>query len=94
MSRLPHCVWAAMMLLLLAMSLASVTVAKTPPPNPPQASSQDKTKACNDAADKKGLKDEERKTFMQSCLGKVANSGSGGNLSQQDKATVCKEPRG
>jgi sulfur relay (sulfurtransferase) complex TusBCD TusD component (DsrE family) len=81
------------MSLLLATSLTYVVAAKAALPNPAQpsaASSQDKAKACNDAADRKGLKDQERKTFMQNCLNKAADSGSGGNVSQQDKATVCK----
>jgi len=90
MSRISHYVWAAMVSLLLATSLTSAIAAKAPMYNPPQASSQDKAKACNDAADKKGLKDQDRKTFMQNCLNKAANSGFGGNASQQDKATACK----
>jgi hypothetical protein len=90
MLRNSHCVWVTMMSFLLAVTLPAASVVKMPPTNPPQASSQDKAKACNDAADKKGLKDEDRKTFMQSCLGKVAGSGSGSNASQQDKATTCK----
>jgi len=32
-----------------------------------QTSSQDKAKACNSAADRKGLKGDDRKTFMQDC---------------------------
>ena len=77
-------------MLFLAASLISTTAAKTPSyPQSTGASSQDKAKACNDAADKKGLKDQDRKTFMQNCLNKAANSGSGGNVSQQDKATAC-----
>jgi hypothetical protein len=82
MSRISRYVGATMMSLLLAVSLSSVTAAKAPP--------QDKAKACNDLADKKGLKDQERKTFMQSCLNKAADSGSAGNVSQQDKGTICK----
>ena len=92
MSRISPYVGAAMMSLLLATSLTSV-IAATPQSKPAQsstASSQDKAKACNDAADKKGLKDEDRKNFMQTCLGKAAGSGSGSNASQQDKATTCK----
>ncbi len=91
MTRISHYVGAAMMSLLLATSLTSVVAAKTPPYSPPQpstASSQDKAKACNDAADKKGLKDPERKTFMQNCLNQATSSG--GNVSEQDKATTCK----
>jgi hypothetical protein len=37
----------------------------------------------------KGLKDQERKTFMQNCLNKAANSGSDAKVSQQDKGTAC-----
>ena len=58
MSRISHIVWAAMMSLLLATSLTLVIAAKASPSNPApssDASSQDKAKACNDAADKKGL---------------------------------------
>ena len=88
MSRIPHYVWAVMTSLLLATSLTLAVAAKAPQSS--AASSQDKAKACNDAADKKGLKDQERKTFMQNCLNKAANSGSGSNVSQQDKATACK----
>jgi hypothetical protein len=79
-----------MMSVLLAVTLTSVSVAKTPLHNTPQASSQDKAKACNDAADKKSLTGKDRQTFMQTCLGKAADAGSGGNVSQQDKATTCK----
>ena len=92
MSRISHCVSATMMSLLLATSLTSVLAAKTPPSNrapSSTASSQDKAKACNDAADKQGLKDPQRKTFMQNCLNQAASSGSGGNVSEQDKATTC-----
>ena len=92
MSRISHYGWAALISLLLATSLTSVVAAKTPQPNPAQsstASSQDKAKACDDAADKKGLKDQERKTFMQNCLNKAANSGSDAKVSQQDKGTAC-----
>jgi hypothetical protein len=93
MSRISHYVWAAMMSLLLATSLTSSIAAQTAQSKPAPSStvfSQDKVKACSDAADKKGLKDQERKTFMQNCLNKAANAGSGGNASQQDKGTACK----
>ncbi len=93
MSRMSHYVWATMLSLLLATSLTSLVAARTPRPNSDQsstASSQDKAKACNDAADKKDLKDQQRKTFMQNCLSKAADSGSGGNMSQKDKAETCK----
>ena len=92
MARISQHALAAMMSLLLATSLASVAASGAPRDKPTQsstASQQDKAKACNDLADQKGLKDQDRKTFMQSCLNKAAN-GSGGNVSEQDKATTCK----
>jgi hypothetical protein len=95
MARISHCLCAPMMSLLLAasLSLVSVSVAAAPYSGPAQsatASQQDKAKACNDSADKKGLQGQDRKTFMQNCLNNMANSGSGGNVSQQDKSTACK----
>jgi hypothetical protein len=88
MSRMSRHLWAVVMSLLLTTSLTFVNAAA----QSSAASPQNKAKACNDLADKKGLKDQERKDFLQSCLGKAADSGSasGGKVSQQDKATVCK----
>jgi len=81
-----------MISLLLAMSLTSMLAAKAPQTKPAQsstASSQDKAKACNAAADQKGLTGTERKTYTENCLNKAADSSSGGNVSQQDKASTC-----
>jgi hypothetical protein len=90
MSRMSRHLWAIVMSLLLATSLTFVTAAA----QSSAASPQNKARACNDLADKKGLKDQGRKDFLQSCLGKAADSGSGsasgGKVSQQDKATICK----
>jgi psiF repeat len=69
------------MAFLLAASLSPASAAQ---------SSQDKAKACNNAADKKGLQGDQRKTFMHNCLKKAVDSGSVGNMSQQDKANICK----
>ena len=94
MSRNSPRVWAATAALLLAASLISVIAAKTPEPVPPQSSSasaQDKAKTCNDLADKKGLKDKDRQTFMQSCLNKATDTGSSANVSEQDKAKTCND---
>jgi hypothetical protein len=93
MARIPHRLCAPMMSLLLAASLGLVSVTAAPYgglAQPTTASPQDKAKACNDRADKKGLQGQDRKTFMQNCLNNVANSGSGGNVSQQDKTNACK----
>ena len=88
MSRTLRHVCATVMSLLLATSLTFVTAAA----QSSAASPRDKAKACNELADKKGLKDQERKDFLQSCLDKAADSGSAsrGNASQEDKATACK----
>jgi|SRR5689334_18153165 psiF repeat len=88
MSIVSRRLWTIVMSLLLATSLTLVTSsAQSSSP-----SAQDKAKACNDLADKKGLKDQERKDFLQSCLSKAANSGStpASNASQEDKASACK----
>lgn len=53
------------------------------------ASQQDKAKACNTAADKKGLKGDDRKNFMQDCLNKAGNQ-QHNQMSQHDKMNVCK----
>lgn len=93
MSRISHLVWVAMMSLLLATNLTSVTAAKTPQSKPEQSStvsSQDKAKACNDAADKKSLKGQDRKNFMQDCLSKAGNEQLN-QMSQKDKMDVCKD---
>jgi psiF repeat/Closterovirus coat protein len=85
--------WGAVMLLLVAVS-PSLTTSTASPQKSSTAqstiSNQDKAKARNDLADKKGLKDSERKTFMQNCLKKAANSGTSNNVSQQDNITACK----
>ena len=54
-------------------------------------SAQDKAKTCNDLADKKGLKGNDRQTFMQSCLNKAADTGSSATVSEQDKAKTCND---
>jgi len=95
MSRISYQIRSSIISLLLATSLISVTAAKTPQPKAAQsstASAQDKAKACNDLADKKGLKDKDRQTFMQSCLNKAADSASSSaNVSEQDKAKTCND---
>jgi hypothetical protein len=53
------------------------------------SSQQDKMKACNNLADKKGLKGDDRKNFMQDCLSKAGNQPLN-DMSQKDKMNVCK----
>ena len=54
------------------------------------ASQQDKLKSCNSLADKKGLKAEDRKNFMQDCMNKVSNAQPLSEASQKDKMNACK----
>lgn len=53
------------------------------------SSQQDKMKACNNLADNKGLKGDDRKNFLQDCL-KKDSSQPLGQMSQQDKMSACK----
>ena len=54
------------------------------------ASQQDKVKACNTMADKKGLKGDDRKNFMQSCINKASDAQPLSDMSQKDKLNACK----
>ena len=54
------------------------------------ASQHDKTKACNNLADNKGLKGDDRKNFMQDCLSKGGGNQKLDDMSQKDKMNVCK----
>ena len=48
-------------------------------------SQQDKMQACNNMADKKGLKSDDRRNFMQSCLSKTADVQNPSEMSEKDK---------
>ena len=71
-------------LLLLAMSAGLPRAASAQ-----GSSQQDKMKACNNLADKKGLKGDDRKNFMQDCVSKGGNQPLS-EMSQKDKMDVCK----
>jgi hypothetical protein len=53
------------------------------------SSQQDKVKTCNNTADSKGLKGDDRKNFMQDCVSKGGNQQLN-DMSQKDKMNVCK----
>ena len=72
-------------LLLLAMSAGLPRAASAQ-----GSSQQDKMKACNNLADKKGLKGDDRKNFMQDCLSKGGGNQKLDEMSQKDKMNVCK----
>jgi hypothetical protein len=83
MTRVSQKVLLFVILLLLAMS------AGLPARAADQGSQQDKVKACNNTADRKGLKGDDRKNFMQDCLAKTGNQQLN-DMSQKDKMNVCK----
>jgi psiF repeat len=94
---MPKClrhVSSAIISLSLAIGFITVTAATTVRAEPAlssTASGQDKAKACNDTADRRNLKGDDREKFMRSCLNKAADSGSNSNASQQDKSRVCND---
>ncbi|MGA8595356.1 MAG: PsiF family protein [Bryobacteraceae bacterium] len=79
-----------MALVLLALSAGFFPAWTAAAQNKPDASQQDKAKACNNMADKKGLTGNDRKNFMQSCLSKAADTQPISEMSQKDKMNACK----
>lgn len=79
-------------LLLLAMSTGLSAHSSVAPEKQAgtSASQQDKARACNDLAEKKGLKANDRKTFVQDCLNKTSDRKSIDDMSQRDKLDACK----
>lgn len=59
-------------------------------PSPAQQAQQEKMKACNAQAGEKGLKGDERKTFMSGCLGAKPAAPA----TQQDKMKTCNADAG
>ena len=86
MTRISQKVLLVIILLSLATSVGLPARAAADKQEPSQ---QDKMKACNNMADKKGLKGDDRKNFMQDCLSK-AGSQPLSDMSQKDKLNVCK----
>jgi psiF repeat len=76
--------------LLLVMTLLSLAMSVAPPAGAAadnHGSSQQDIKACNNMADNKGLKGDDRKNFMQDCLSKAGNQQLN-EMSQKDKLNV------
>ena len=86
MTRISQKLLIVMILLSLAMSVGLPVRAAA---DKQGASQQDKTKACNNMADNKGLKGDDRKNFMQDCLSKGGDQKIN-DMSQKDKMNVCK----
>jgi len=75
----------------LVMTLLSLAMSVGLPPKAAAQgpSQQDKMKTCNNLADKKGVKGDDRKNFMQDCLSKAGNQPVN-DMSQKDKMNTCK----
>jgi hypothetical protein len=86
MTRISPKVLLVVTLLSFAMSVGLPTRAAAYKQSPSQ---QDKMKACNNLADNKGLKGDDRKNFTQDCLSK-AGSPQLNDMSQKDKVNACK----
>ena len=81
------------MILMMALSFpmsATLDAASSAAWSASTASQQDKIDACNAAADKKGLKGDDRKTFMQNCLNQAADVQRPSDMSTKDKMNACK----
>jgi hypothetical protein len=80
-------------LIALSCFVATLGLAHAAGAAPPQ---QNKMKACNAAADEKGLsgegKGEARQAFIKECLS--AKSGKGGKTAQQEKMKTCNKEAG
>lgn len=80
-------------LIALSCFVATLGLAHTAGAASPQ---QNKMKACNAAADEKGLsgegKGEARQAFIKDCL--AAKSGKGGKTAQQEKMKTCNKEAG
>jgi hypothetical protein len=72
---------------LLALAAGQSTLAQTASSTAHTNSQQEKMKTCNAAATTKGLKGEERETYMKSCLSKEGAAKTGN--SQQEKMKTC-----
>jgi hypothetical protein len=76
------------------MTLLSLAMSVGPPARAAAAnqgsSQQDKVKVCNNMADNKGLKGDDRKNFIQDCLSKAGNQ-QVHEMSQKDKMDTCKK---
>jgi hypothetical protein len=79
-----------LMALLLSAMNASIPATIAAAQDKQGPSQQDKMKACNNMADKKGLTGNDRKNFMQDCVSKATSNQPLNDVSQKDKMNVCK----
>jgi hypothetical protein len=71
--------------------MMTLSLATSPMLTAAQSSQQDKITACNNLADKKGLKGDDRKNFMQDCINKTADVQKPSDMSTKDKMNSCKD---
>ena len=74
----------------LALVAGQAALAQTAAPAAHPNSQQEKMTACNADATSKGLKGDDRKSFMKTCLSHEAAAPAKGN-SQQEKMKACNE---
>ncbi len=79
--------WLVAMGAMLALAAGQVTLAQTASSTTHTNTQQEKMKTCNAAANTKGLKGEERETYMKTCLSKEGTAKTGN--SQQEKMKTC-----
>lgn len=79
----------AILLVLASSTLLSANPSAAQNKQGTSASQEDKVKACNDLADKRGLKGDDRKTFLKDCLNRTSNTQSLDDVTQRDKLNAC-----
>ena len=88
---------AAAVCLMFAMApvaLAQDKDAEKKAPSVAQKAQQERMKGCNDRAGDKGLKGDERKTFMSACLKGQEPAAAAKPSTQQDKMKTCNKNAG
>ena len=90
MVRISKRMLAVVMFLALAMSAGFSARAEAAQKTGSSVSNQDKAKACENMADKKGLKGNDRKSFMQDCLGKATGTQPVSDMSEKEKRDACR----
>lgn len=65
--------------------MIAMTLASSAAWNGSAQGQQDKMTACNNLADKKGLKGDDRKSFKQSCLSQAGNAQAPSDMSNKTR---------
>jgi len=78
------------MMLVLASMTAGIPAVRAVAQDKQGVSQQDKAKACNDLADKKNLKGNDRRDFLNSCIHKATDTKPVSEMNQREKMDACK----